>query len=431
MPEKTDNSYYSGRFSAFRYKNFRLYWIGHFLSLTGTWVQQAAQGWLVLRLTDSAFFLGVVGAAASLPILLFTVFGGVLADRFRKRSLLLFTQGISILPAVFLGFLTMLDRIEVWQVITLVALLGTVNSLDIPVRQSFLIDLVSPRTLHHAIALNAAAFNGARMLGPAIAGFVISWVGMHFCFWLNAVSFGASLFVLFRIRPSEVSPSVEDETRSMFTRMREGFAYLRSDRTIFSLLLMVTTLSLVGLPYATQMPVFARDILHLDSGGYGILMSSIGMGALGGALYLSFRVTSASPRTVHLGGAFFAISMILFSRSVWMYPSMVLLFVTGFSAVVLIASINISIQRRVPDQLRGRVMSIYTTLFLGMFPIGSLIVGTSSYFIGVQSAVTVNGILCLAAVTYSGIHQRRLRSEGLFAGTRSDRGRLEQGPPLP
>jgi len=395
----------SGRFSAFRYRDFRLYWIGHFVSLTGTWMQQAAQGWLVLRLTDSAFYLGLVSTAASLPILFFTLFGGVLADRFEKRTLLLLTQGASVLPALLLGYFTMSGRIDVWLVTGLVFCLGVVNSLDIPVRQSFLIDLVTPESLHHAIALNAAAFNGARMLGPAVAGFLIGWAGLHVCFWLNALSFGASLFVLYRIRPVERGRPAD--AGGVFRRMGEGFRHLRADPPTFFLMGLVSVVSLFGLPYATQMPVFARDVLHLDSGGYGLLMGTIGMGALSGALYLAFRVRRGGRRTIHAGGSVFALAMIVFARSGSMPLSVIMLFLTGFSAVVLIASINITIQRRVPDHLRGRTMSIYTTLFLGMFPLGALLVGTSAEMVGVRAAVTANGLICAAAVAFSWFLQKR------------------------
>ncbi len=362
-------------------------------------MQIAAQGWLVFSLTNSAFYLGVVTAAGSMPILFFTLFGGVLADRFRKRSLLMFTQTVSILPAAILGILTFTQQVQIWQVIALVGLLGVVNSLDIPVRQSFLIDLVAPESLHHAIALNAAAFNGARMIGPALAGFLISWFGLYICFWLNAVSFGASLLALYFIRSADADQYPKEEG-GVFARMKEGFVYLKMDKEIFSLMVLVSVLSLFGLPYATLLPVFAREILLVDSEGYGLLMSSVGLGALSGALWLAFRVSGGgdSRRNVYLGGVFFAAAMISFSQSRHITLSILLLFCTGFAAVAVIASINTTIQKKIPNHLRGRVMSIYTTLFLGMFPIGSLIMGASSHLIGVRYAVAISGVICLTVV---------------------------------
>lgn len=315
------------------------------------------------------------------------------------------------IPAMALGYLTWTGGIEVWQVTALVALLGIVNSLDIPVRQSFLVDLVRPESLHHAIALNAAAFNAARMIGPALAGFIIGWLGLHVCFWINAASYLASMLALYLIRPEGRVDSGE-EGGGVFRRMKEGFRYLRGDIPVFSLMILVSVFSLFGLPFATLMPVFARDVLHLDSGGYGLLMSSVGMGALSGALYLAFRVSGGGLRTIHAGGVIFALAMILFTRSGLMMPSMLFLYCTGFAAVVLIASINIGIQRKVPDHLRGRVMSIYTTLFLGMFPIGSLLVGSSSQLMGVQTAVAVNGTVCLVVVAGSWIFQKTIKAEG-------------------
>jgi len=365
-------------------------------------MQTAAQGWLVFSLTNSAFYLGVVTAAGSLPILFFTLFGGVLADHLKKRSLLLFTQSISILPAAMLGFLTFTDRVQVWQIIALAGFLGVVNSLDIPVRQSFLIDLVAPESLHHAIALNAAAFNGARMIGPAMAGFLISWFGIHVCFWLNAISFGASILALYFIHSADIGKTPREEG-GVFARMKEGFVYLKQDKRVLSLMALVSVLSLLGLPYVTLLPVFAREILFVDSTGYGLLMSSVGLGALSGALLLAFRISGSSKgqRNIHVGGIFFAITMILFSQSRHTALSMLLLFCTGFAAVAVIASINTTIQKKIPNHLRGRVMSIYTTLFLGMFPIGSLMMGTSSNLIGVQSAVAISGAICLIVMAGS------------------------------
>ncbi|MBI5141133.1 MAG: MFS transporter [Nitrospirae bacterium] len=396
------------RLSAFQFRNFRLYWLGHLISLCGTWMQAAAQGWLVLDITNSSFYLGVVTAAGSLPILVFTLFGGVLADRFSKRSLLLFTQGLSILPALGLGFLAWRGNVGVWQVITLAGLLGLVNSLDIPVRQSFLIDLVSPESLHNAIALNSAAFNGARMIGPAIGGLLIGWVGIAACFWFNAASFGASLLALYFMRLDEGGERRGRHTGSVVENLREGFSYLKNDRYVFSMMTLVSVLSLLGLPYSTLIPVFARDILGLGSGGYGMLMSAVGLGALTGALWLSFREANGSRTLISAAGIFFSLAMIALSQSANTALSMALLFMSGASAVVVISSINIAIQTRVPDHLRGRVMSIYTALFLGTFPVGALLIGGVSHFIGVTNAVLASGVICLAVVSLIFIRARRL-----------------------
>ncbi len=378
-------------------------------------MQTAAQGWLVFSLTNSAFYLGVVTAAGSLPILFFTLFGGVLADRFRKRSLLLFTQTVSIFPAAALGFLTFTGQVQIWQIIVLAGFLGVVNSLDIPVRQSFLIDLVTPESLHHAIALNAAAFNGARMIGPALAGFLISWFGIYVCFWLNVVSFGASLLALYLIRSVDVDKFPIVEEGGFFARIKEGFIYLNRDKEIFSLMILVSILSLFGLPYATLLPVFAREVLLVESEGYGLLMSSVGLGALFGALLLAFRVSGGGnegQRNIHVGGIFFAATMISFSLSSHIALSMLLLFCTGFAAVAVIASINTTVQKKVPNHLRGRVMGIYTTLFLGMFPIGSLMMGTSSHLIGVQYAVAISGAICLMVVVGSWRYHKEKQANG-------------------
>ncbi len=362
-------------------------------------MQAAAQGWLVLRITDSPFYLGVVSAAGSLPLLFLTLFGGVLADRFEKRSLLLFTQGLSVFPAAALGVLTWMGGVNIWQILLLVSLLGIVNSLDIPVRQSFIIDLVEPASLPHAIALNAAAFNAARMIGPAIAGFVIGWVGLHVCFFLNSLSFGASLLALYLVRP-RTNGSTKTDHAGVFARMNEGFAYLRQDPSVLALMVLVSVFSLFGLPYATLLPVFARDILQVDSQGYGLMMSCVGFGALLGAVWLAFRVSGTGGTVIRLAGLVFAGGMIAFSRSLLLPISMPLLFFTGFAAVVVISSINVTIQRKVPDHLRGRVMSIYTTLFLGMFPIGSLLMGALSQAFGVRAAVTLGGLMCLVSVAF-------------------------------
>jgi len=384
-------------FIALRHRNFRLFWFGQLISLVGTWMQSVAQGWLVLQLTNSPFLLGLVGAVASAPMLVFSLFGGVLADRIDKRNTLVVTQSTAMLLAFALAFLTSTGLIKIWQILILAALLGTVNAFDAPTRQSFVVEMVGKEDLLNAIALNSSIFNGARIVGPALAGVLISLVGIGGCFYINGFSFIPVIIGLLLIqRIATPNPLSSD---SIWKHFLEGISYIYSRPMVLALVSLVAIMSIFGMPYATLMPIFARDILNVGASGLGILMAASGIGALIGALSLaSIGNYPHKGRLVLVGGILFSLSLILFSLSQTFPLSLLLLIVVGCSIVAQNATINSLLQTIVPDHLRGRVMSVFTFMFLGMLPFGSLQAGALANRWGAPFAVVVGGVVTLLSV---------------------------------
>jgi MFS family permease len=384
-----------GRFSALQYRDFRLFWFGQIVSLSGTWMQSVAQGWLVYSLTRSAFYLGLVAASASLPILLFTLAGGVAADRFRKRNLLLTTQALSILPALLLGILTDINMITVWQVALLAAVLGTVNAFDIPARQSFLIELVGKENLTSAIALNSAAFHGARMIGPLVAGATIASLGLPACFYLNALSFVAVIIALSRM---DIRGTRKDAPISFVRDFKEGIHFIRSRPDIYRTILLIGVFSLVAMPFITLLPVFAGEVLRTGATGFGLLVGATGAGALAAALALAFRRDIADKgRFISIAAMISSIFLLVFSLSSNFLISFAALVLVGWGLVSFLATANSFIQLSVPDDLRGRVMSVFTLVFLGTSPLGNSIAGVVADYIGSPSVVAISSVICMGA----------------------------------
>jgi MFS family permease len=382
-------------FSALQSRDFRLFWIGQLISLSGTWMQSVAQGWLVYSMTKSPFYLGLVAAAGSLPILLFTLAGGIAADRFRKRNLLLITQALSILPALLLGVLTNTDIIAVWMVIVLAFLLGTFNAFDIPARQSFIIELVGKNNLTNAIALNSAAFHGARMIGPVIAGVTIAQLGLSACFYLNALSFIAVLIALSRIH---VKGDIHKDSHGILRNLIEGIQFIKSKRDILRVIILIALFSFVGMPFITLLPVYAGDIFKAGPGGYGLLVGATGLGAFLAALMLAFKGDIANKaRFMALATISVSLGLLIFSISRFFSLSLLMLVIIGWGLVSFLATANSFIQLSVPDNMRGRAMSIYTFVFLGTAPIGNSIMGVLADFIGTTRAVGLSAILCITA----------------------------------
>ncbi len=381
------------RFSALSFRDFRLFWFGQLISLSGTWMQSVAQGWLVYKLTESPFYLGMVAAAGSLPILLFTLAGGIVADRFRKRNLLLLTQGISIIPAVLLGILIDTNLIAVWHVAILAALLGTANAFDIPARQAFLISMVGKGSLTNAIALNSAIFHGARLVGPIIAGITIAYIGLSSCFYLNAISFIAVIISLSKIK-AKGEPT--GKSHSMKKDFIEGIQYIRNSSEIFRLILLIAVFSLVGIPFINLLPVFAAEILHTGPEGFGFLVGATGIGALTAALSLAMKGdVQDKTRFMALSALCFSFSLFAFSLSKNYYLSIIFLAIIGWGLVSFLATANSFIQLSTPDNLRGRAMSVFTFVFLGTAPIGNSILGVFADVIGTAVAVTIASVFCI------------------------------------
>jgi len=398
------------RFPALSFRDFRLFWFGQLISLSGTWMQSVAQGWLVYSLTKSPFYLGMVAAANSLPILLFTLIGGVIADRFPKRNLLLITQALSMFPAVILGTLTALGITTVWHVALLAFFLGTINAIDIPTRQSFLAEMVGKGHIVNAIALNSAAFNGARIIGPMIAGLTIAYLGIPACFFLNALSF---LAVIAALASMQIRGEIKIGTKGVLSEFMEGIAFLKGSREIIHVILLITVFSLIGLPYISLLPVFAAEVFHKGAKGFGFLVGASGVGALTAALGIAVQGDIKNKmRFMSYAGLCFSVALFTFSLSKIFLFSLVAILFGRWGMVSYLAAANSYIQVSVPDELRGRVMSVYSFVFLGTVPIGNAIMGIVADSIGTTYAVTGAGILCMAA---SGIFAKRYFGKGLPA----------------
>ena len=361
---------------ALRNPNFRLFWSGNFLSNIGTWMQNVAQGWLVLLLTNSAFWLGVVGFAGSIPFLLFTLFGGVIADRADKRRLLLVTQTIMMVLAFLLAGLAWFKVITVWEVAAIAFLNGMAMSMNAPSYQAMVPRLVKREDLTNAIALNSAQFNMSRILGPSLGGYAMMAFGVAGNFFLNGVSFLAVLWALTRIQyPEEPPPKHE----SIWSSLRGGFAYLRSERQMLILVWMVVAVSLLGIPFLTFIPYFAKVQLNAGESGLGWLLACSGVGSVLGAMTIAISGVIRHRGRVLAGcGVVFFAAIIGFSYSHVFALSQCLAFFEGFCGILMISCFNVSIQHLSSDAMRGRMMSIYATSFLGLPPIGALVAGELS-----------------------------------------------------
>jgi MFS family permease len=387
----------AGAFASLRHRNFRIFWFGQLLSLTGTWMQSTAQGWLVLELTNSEFLLGLTTAAASLPVLLFTLYAGVVADRMDKRRIIVVAQAASLVFALALAILTDTGHITFGWILLLVMLLGTANAFEIPTRQSFFVDLVGKQDLTNAIALNSAAFNLTRIIGPAVAGFLIGTVGIAAAFYLNAVSYLAVIAGLLLIRlppfraPERVSTVIE--------HMREGFAWIRTNRLPRTLVWLIAASSVLAFPYVMLLPVFARDILQVGAPGLGALLSASGAGALAGGIALAAIGSRVRRGPLLLGASVaFAALVAAFALSQSFTLSLVLLAAAGFAMILNNATVNALLQSLVPDELRGRVMSVYVFMFLGMAPLGSLQAGALARWLGAPIALALGASALLVVI---------------------------------
>jgi MFS family permease len=409
--DKTDqSSRLPSTFRALRHRNFRLFFVGQFISLTGTWMQSVAQSWLVYRLTGSVVLLGMIGFASQIPVFLLTPIGGTAADRYNRHRILLVTQSIAMVLAFILAFLTLTDRIEIWHLFVIASGFGLANAFDIPARQAFAVDMVGKEDLINAIALNSSMFNGARIVGPAIAGLLVAAVGEAWCFFGNAVSYIAVLSGLLMMR---ITPVLRQPTGSPLANIAEGFGYVIRTKPVFALLLLLGLVSLMGMPYSVLMPIFAEQILQGDSSTLGFLMGASGTGALAAALVLASRKhVFGLGRWVMLACGGFGISLILFSfsRSFWL--SALLLVPVGFAMMTQMSSSNTLIQAMIPDELRGRVMAVYSMMFMGMAPLGSLLAGTLAGIIGAPETVALGGIVCVVAAVVFRYVAAPLQEEG-------------------
>ena len=384
-------------FGALAHRNFRLFLFGQTVSLTGTWMQSIAQGWLVLQLTDSPFYLGLVSALGSLGVLLFTLYAGVVADRTDKRRVVIITQSLLMVQAFLLAALVASGRVTVGNVMLLAAFLGVVSAFDIPTRQAFIVEMVGKEDLMNAIALNTSVFNLSRVLGPVIAGFLIGPLGVAACFFLNGVSYLAVIASLFVMRLPPWVP--RPPAGSAWQGFREVVAFLRSDRRASTLVVLTAIISIFGFPFLVLMPVFARHVLRVGAAGYGVLTASVGLGAVVGALgvaVLSRRIRKG--RTLVVAGTSFGLLVALFAQSRWFALSVALLALVGCAMILNNALTNTLLQMLVPDQLRGRVMGFYSFMFVGMAPLGAFQAGAVAERFGAPLAVAAGGAVSALAV---------------------------------
>lgn len=385
-------------FSALQHYNFRLFWFGQMISLIGTWMQSVAQSWFVLQITNSPFLLGLVSTSAALPILLFSPWGGVMADRINKRNLIVTTQTSAMMCAFILATLILAGHVRYWHIIIIAFCLGIVNSLDAPSRQSFVIEMVGKEDLLNAIALNSSIFNMARIIGPAIAGLIISVIGVGLCFLLNGISF-LPVIVGLLLMKGNFDP-VRRMSESFFQTFREGLSYVRKDKKVLSFLALVASASIFIMPYVMLMPIFARDILRVGPKGLGTLLASAGTGALIGALTLALLGNfKEKGRLVFFGSITFITAVLVFSFSKNYYLSLFLLLFVGWGMVTQNATINSLLQTIVPDHMRGRVMSLYTFTFMGMMPIGSFLAGFTANYLGARLTLRIGAVI-VGAIVY-------------------------------
>jgi MFS family permease len=380
-------------FGALRHRNFRLFFFGQGTSLVGTWMQNVAQGWLVLVLTNSPFYVGLVSALGSLPILLVSLPAGVFVDRINKHRLIVLTQTLSLLQALVLAILIGTHRIALWQVAAIAVFLGTVNAFDTPARQAFLIELVGREDLGNAIALNSSAFNAARVVGPSVAGILISAVGLAWCYFLNALSYVAVIWGLLAMRlPPYRRP---DHPGDAWAQFREGARFVWRDRRVLALVGMMGIISVFGFPYLVLMPVFERDVLKVGASGLGFLSASVGVGAVTAALGLAaFGARVRKGGILVWTGPIFGVALAAFALTRWFPLALPILAVAGGAMILNNAVTNTLLQTIVPDALRGRVMGFFAFVFLGMAPFGALQAGWLAEQIGAPATVVIGGTVC-------------------------------------
>ncbi|MFA7096102.1 MAG: MFS transporter [Gammaproteobacteria bacterium] len=378
-----------------RHRNYRLYYFGQLVSLHGRWMQTIAQSWLVYRMTQSSLMLGFVSFVTLLPMLLFGLIGGVVADRLPRRKLLIAAHALAMLQAMVLGVLTLGGWIQVWQILVLAFCLGLVQAFEMPARHSFVPEMVPREDLANAIALNSSVFNIARFLGPALAGWLVALVGEGLVFLLNGVSILAVIGGLSLMRlPAVARPPIRGSTAS---HLWEGLRYAWQHKVIRATMMMVGLFSLAGGSYVVLLPVFAKEVYGGGPETLGMLYGAVGAGALLGALRLAHRAGSTNTlRGVGPAGLGVGMALVVLAAAAWFWLALSVLAVTGFALTTLVASSNTSIQMRVPDALRGRVMALFSVVFLGLAPIGSLAAGGMAHVLGAPAAVGLLGVVCLA-----------------------------------
>jgi MFS family permease len=380
---------------ALSHRNYRLFFVGQGISLVGTWITRVATSWLVYRLTGSAAVLGIVGFAGQIPTFLLAPFAGVWVDRLSRYRVLVVTQVLSMVQSLALAWLALSGAIDVTYILLLSGLQGVINAFDTPARQAFVVDMVEDRAdLPNAIALNSSMVNGARLIGPSVAGVLIAVAGEGWCFLLDGVSYVAVIASLMMMRLPAAEPRARE--KRVLAELRDGFRYAFGFAPIRSLLLLLTLISLMGMPYTVLMPLIADRVLHGGPHTLGFLMGATGIGAFGGAVYLaSRRSVLGLGRVTAAAAILFGIGLVAFSRSRSLAVSLLLMVVTGTGFMVELAASNTILQTIVREEMRGRVMAFYTMAFMGTAPFGSLMAGALAARIGAPGTILVGGVACI------------------------------------
>jgi MFS family permease len=404
-PQKKTNGFLRA-FVALRWRNFRLFWFGQLISLTGTWMQTIGQSWLVLQLTKSAWLLGIVGALQFLPVMLFSLFGGVIADRLPKRKILLITQSSAMILAAVLWVLVATGTVQLWHVMLLAALLGVTNAIDMPTRQAFVVEMVGREDLPNAVALNSSLFNMARIVGPGVGGLIIAWFGEAPLFLFNAISFIPVIIGLAMINLSQLHAQIRREASSLDTKqstmqsLREGIVYITQTPSILLIILVIGTISLFGINFNVVLPLFATDVLRIGPEGFGFISSAFGFGSLLSALWLAWRNDKPTIMQMLIAAMLFCVLEAIFAVSHLYILSLVLIAAVGFTQIAFTATANTTLQTVTPDYLRGRIMSVYMLFFAGSIPLGNLLTGALAHLTGASWALLIEaGLSLIAAAT--------------------------------
>jgi len=384
---------FNNPFIALRHKNFRLYWIGMCISLIGTWMQNIAQPWLAYSLTDSPLLLSLVGVLQFLPMLLFSLFAGVIIDRFSRKKILLVTQSASLVVTLALAILVWLGHVQYWHILVAATALGFVNTLDMPTRQAFVIEMVGKEDLMNAIALNSSVFNIARILGPALAGLVMSFFGIAACFYINSISFLSVILVLFFINPLsiQVTHNMRD---SLMENIKDGLRYIKNNDLIFKMILTVLIVGTFSMNFSVLVPVFTNVVLNQGESGFGFLMSFMGVGSFIGAIFVATFSRSGPKSFILYSFPFFIAAFLIFTGFTHSFVFAALgLAATGFFFVSFSTTANTIVQFNTEDRYRGRVMSVYTLVFGGSVPIGNLFSGLITDYFGPSVGFIVCGVM--------------------------------------
>jgi MFS family permease len=396
---------FTSGFHALSIRNFRLYWIGQLISLIGTWMQTTAQSWLVYQLTNSAFALGLVTTLQFLPVMLFSLFGGVIADRVHKRNLMVITQSAFLIQATVFGVLVGTGVIQIWHIYVLAMVQGVINAIDNPVRQALPVELVGRSDVSNAVALNSMLFNAGRIVGPAVAGIVIASAGIAPALYINAASFVAVIVALLMMNSAQFVNHSTRARQHVVHELGEGLSYARRTPTIITILLIIGGIGTFGYNFSTVLPLLAGFVMHTDATGFGALSTALGIGSFIGATFVAYSYNISFKR-LFIGSTAFTLLLVLLSQSSLLPLSELILIVLGFAGILFTTTANTLIQTIVPDALRGRVMGLYVLLFVGSTPVGAFFTGTLATVIGVSPALLVEAVICAASLVIAGLYYR-------------------------